>query len=232
MAAASHKLTSRDIKMKKNDSLCGRARHICFTDAWCARRKECEKKKKGIKRHMNERYENPPDYEAEVMCYTKNNVHRCVLSVMTAVPTSRPVPTRPPPHVYRTSMIEKALRGGTVRIWWWDGGGEDDNVSSNDVCHHVNVERLFLGAKWANKPEKKTASAPLRLASVFNPFFYRPSYNQPPVAAKSPSPAYLNYRYGGVEPEGFVRPYYWMGGNTRLVGPDKPLGLNSPVAVI
>ncbi|XP_078702361.1 uncharacterized protein LOC144928153 [Branchiostoma floridae x Branchiostoma belcheri] len=63
-------------------SLCGRARHICFTDAWCARRKECEKKKKGIKRHMNERYENPPDYEAEVMCYTKNNVHRCVLSVM------------------------------------------------------------------------------------------------------------------------------------------------------
>ncbi|XP_035660856.1 uncharacterized protein LOC118405462 [Branchiostoma floridae] len=63
-------------------SLCGRGRHICFTDGWCAKRKECDKKKKGIKRHMNERYENPPDYEAEVMCYTKNNVHRCVLSVM------------------------------------------------------------------------------------------------------------------------------------------------------
>ncbi|KAI8522032.1 hypothetical protein Bbelb_017860 [Branchiostoma belcheri] len=27
------------------------------------------------------------------------------------------------------------------------------------------------------------------------------------VNAKNPSPAYLNYRYGGVEPEGFVRPY-------------------------
>ncbi|KAI8509313.1 hypothetical protein Bbelb_131610 [Branchiostoma belcheri] len=42
--------------------------------------------------------------------------------------------------------------------------------------------------------------------------------------AKSPSPAYLNYRYGGVEPEGFCPDLYYG-------QPNSP-GLDSPVAVI
>ncbi|KAI8515966.1 hypothetical protein Bbelb_067790 [Branchiostoma belcheri] len=46
------------------------------------------------------------------------------------------------------------------------------------------------------------------------------------LPAKSPSPAYLNYRYVGVEPEGFVRP-------AKLPRASQtPPGLDSPVAVV